>query len=147
MRVGSDDTAHRELSLRELLDPDVQAGTSDGIFKLEADPRVTRVGAWLRRSSLDELPQLWNILRGDMALVGPRPVPPWEAEHHGAFHRQRCLVRPGLTGLWQVSGRNRLSALQMLDLDVEYVIRRSWALDLQILARTPAVLWRGDGAR
>jgi lipopolysaccharide/colanic/teichoic acid biosynthesis glycosyltransferase len=147
MRVGASEDPHREQTLRELLEPEAEAGTSDGAFKPEHDPRITAVGHVLRRYSLDELPQLINVLRGDMAVVGPRPLLPWEVELHSAEHRRRALVPPGLTGLWQVSGRNLLSARQMLDLDVWYVDHRSWALDLRILGRTPATLLRGDGAR
>jgi lipopolysaccharide/colanic/teichoic acid biosynthesis glycosyltransferase len=146
MIVGNDDRAHRELNTRELLgerDPD----TSDGIFKLESDPRITRIGHWLRRLSLDELPQLINVIRGEMSLVGPRPALQWEVDLYQPAHRRRLAVRPGITGLWQVSGRNQLSMLEMLDLDVRYVEEWSPGLDLRILAATPAVLLRGDGAR
>ena len=107
---------------------------------------MTRVGAWLRKTSLDELPQLYNVLRGEMSLVGPRPVLPWEAEMFSGQHQRRFAVRPGLTGLWQVSGRSRLSMTKALELDVEYVARRSLALDLMILIRTLPAVFRG-GAR
>jgi lipopolysaccharide/colanic/teichoic acid biosynthesis glycosyltransferase len=147
MRTGTDDRLHRELCRREALEPDAEAGTSDGAFKLENDPRITPVGAVLRRFSIDELPQLFNVVRGDMAVVGPRPLLPYEVEHHTPYHRNRQLVRPGLTGLWQVSGRNHLTNRQMLDLDVRYVEIRSWAVDLSIILRTPGALLRGDGAR
>jgi lipopolysaccharide/colanic/teichoic acid biosynthesis glycosyltransferase len=146
MVVDNDDDAHRQMVESEFA-ADADPGTSDGVFKLENDPRVTWVGAWLRRSSLDELPQLWNVVRGDMALVGPRPSLPWEVDLFEPRFRDRERVRPGLTGLWQVSGRNRLSTLDMLELDLEYV--RSWSLatDLSILVQTPAAVLRGDGAR
>jgi lipopolysaccharide/colanic/teichoic acid biosynthesis glycosyltransferase len=95
----------------------------------------------MRRTSLDELPQLWNVLKGEMSLVGPRPVMAYERPRFEAWHLERELMRPGISGLWQVSGRDRLSALEMLALDVEYVRRQSLQLDLQILALTiPAVL-------
>jgi lipopolysaccharide/colanic/teichoic acid biosynthesis glycosyltransferase len=107
---------------------------------------VTRLGVWLRRSSLDELPQLINVVRGEMSLVGPRPVLSWEADMFGQPYQRRFDVKPGMTGLWQVSGRNRLTMREALELDVEYVARRSFVFDLIILFRTvPAVF--GGGAR
>jgi lipopolysaccharide/colanic/teichoic acid biosynthesis glycosyltransferase len=118
----------------------------DGVYKLDRDPRVTRVGALLRRTSIDELPQLLNVLRGDMSLVGPRPALAWEVELFPVWAASRFLVLPGLTGLWQVSGRNRLTMLDGLRLDVEYVGRCRLLTDLVILVRTPLALWRG-GAR
>lgn len=147
MHVGQDDRIHREY-VTSLLSAGQEAVASpgSGLYKLEADPRVTRVGAWLRKTSLDELPQLYNVLRGEMSLVGPRPVLPWEAEMFSGPHQRRFAVRPGLTGLWQVSGRSRLSMTKALELDVEYVARRSLALDLMILIRTLPAMFRG-GAR
>lgn len=144
MRVGADDRAHRELVAAELRGTDTAIG---GSTKLHADSRITRSGEFLRRTSLDEAPQLLNVLRGDMSLVGPRPCLPWEAELFPAEFRERFTVRPGLTGLWQVSGRSRIGTLGMLQLDVEYVRRRRLRLDLRILARTIPSLLRGDGAR
>ena len=115
-------------------------------YKLSNDRRVTRVGRFLRRTSLDELPQLLNVLRGDMSLVGPRPSLPYEVSQYRDRHRARLTVTPGLTGLWQVSGRSRLTFEEMVRLDIEYVQRRSLFLDLWILLRTlPAVL-EGGGA-
>lgn len=109
------------------------------------DPRITRVGAFLRRTSLDELPQLLNVLRGDMSLVGPRPLDTGESRRCLAAHAERFAVRPGLTGLAQVSGRNGLPFDRRAELDVEYVRRRSARLDLEILLRTPAVMISGRG--
>jgi lipopolysaccharide/colanic/teichoic acid biosynthesis glycosyltransferase len=110
-------------------------------YKAEVDPRVTRVGHFLRRTSIDELPQLWNVLKGEMSLVGPRPVMEYERLRFAGWHFERETVRPGITGLWQVSGRDRLSAQRMLALDVQYVRDCTIWLDLKILARTvPAVL-------
>jgi lipopolysaccharide/colanic/teichoic acid biosynthesis glycosyltransferase len=110
-------------------------------FKLAVDDRVTRVGAVLRRTSLDELPQLWNVLRGDMSLVGPRPPIPYEVERYPAHWFARFAVKPGVTGLWQVSGRSELTLEEMISLDVQYVERRSVRLNVWILLRTiPAVL-------
>lgn len=109
---------------------------SGGRYKTESDPRVTRVGKYLRRSSLDELPQLLNVLRGEMSLVGPRPMMHYDRTEYDPWYFEREVVRPGITGLWQVSGRQRLSAREMMVLDVRYVREWSLWLDVQILART-----------
>ncbi|MEV4702041.1 sugar transferase [Actinoplanes sp. NPDC049316] len=143
MTAGAADGAHRAYVRAMLTGEQPRAGGESGLYKLERDPRVTRVGGWLRRTSLDELPQLVNVLRGDMSLVGPRPVLAWEAELFTAQQRARFAARPGLTGLWQVSGRARLTMPQALALDVEYVRRQSLWLDLTILARTLPALRRG----
>jgi len=116
------------------------------LFKIRRDPRVTRPGGWLRRWSLDELPQLLNVLRGDMSLVGPRPALPQEAACYGALMRRRLAVTPGLTGLWQVSGRSDLSWEEAVRLDLRYVENWSFALDLQILWKTGSAVIRGAGA-
>jgi lipopolysaccharide/colanic/teichoic acid biosynthesis glycosyltransferase len=144
MSVGVDDGGLRDLISRELRGEDTVV---DGSSKLAHDSRVTALGSFLRRSSLDELPQLFNVVRGDMALVGPRPCLEWEAQLFPAEFQPRFAVRPGLTGLWQVSGRSRLGTLDMLRLDVEYVRRRSLWVDLVILVRTVPALLRGNGAR
>lgn len=133
-----------EERLRALLDTDEAAWQEwTETHKLKNDPRITRLGAFLRKSSLDELPQLWNILVGDMALVGPRPIVdseiPYYAEHFGSY----CAVKPGVTGLWQVSGRNDTSYAERVALDVSYIRNRSLMFDLRILIATiPAVLLR-----
>jgi exopolysaccharide biosynthesis polyprenyl glycosylphosphotransferase len=116
------------------------------LFKIRRDPRVTRVGAWLRRWSLDELPQLINVLLGDMSLVGPRPALPKEAALYGDHVRRRLMVKPGLTGLWQVNGRADLSWDESVRLDLSYVENWSLVLDLQILWKTTAAVLRGSGA-
>jgi lipopolysaccharide/colanic/teichoic acid biosynthesis glycosyltransferase len=115
-------------------------------FKAPDDPRVTRVGRVLRRFSLDELPQFWNVLRGEMALVGPRPPLPEEWALHGDEERIRLAVTPGITGLWQVSGRSHCPHQRMVELDLEYVRRRSLWLDLSIILRTVPSMFRGWGA-
>ncbi len=116
------------------------------LFKIRRDPRITRTGAWLRRYSLDELPQLLNVLLGDMSLVGPRPPLPEEAAKYGDYVRRRLVVKPGLTGLWQVKGRSDLSWEESVRLDVRYVENWSFALDLQILWKTLSAVVRGSGA-
>ncbi|HMK22668.1 MAG TPA: sugar transferase, partial [Terriglobales bacterium] len=122
-------------------------GKGQGVYKLTRDPRVTRIGALLRKSSLDELPQLINVLRGEMSLVGPRPAIPYEVEAYEVWHRRRVLeAKPGITGLWQVSGRSRVGFDEMVRLDVRYASKRSLWLDLKILLMTPRAVVLGDGA-
>jgi exopolysaccharide biosynthesis polyprenyl glycosylphosphotransferase len=116
------------------------------IFKIREDPRVTRVGRFIRRTSLDELPQLWNVLRGEMSLVGPRPPIPSEVVRYEPWQRNRLGSTPGITGLWQVSGRSELSFDDMVRLDVEYIERWTFWLDLQILFRTVATVISARGA-
>jgi lipopolysaccharide/colanic/teichoic acid biosynthesis glycosyltransferase len=144
MTTGASDAIHRDYVSRMLTGDGAPVEAANGLYKLDGDPRVTRLGGWLRKTSLDELPQLVNVIRGEMSLVGPRPVLAWEAELFSAEARTRFQTRPGLTGLWQVSGRNRLTMTQALALDVEYVRRQSLWLDLTIIARTlPAQMRRG----
>ncbi|MGH3868508.1 MAG: sugar transferase [Pseudonocardiaceae bacterium] len=144
MRTGCSDAQHRALIARELRGEDTSV---DGSWKIDSDPRVTRIGSILRRASVDELPQLLNVLWGQMSLVGPRPCLGWEAEMFPAKFAERFDVPPGLTGLWQVSGRSTMGTLEMLELDLAYV--RSWSFwtDLAILLRTVPALLRGHGAR
>jgi lipopolysaccharide/colanic/teichoic acid biosynthesis glycosyltransferase len=144
MHTGISTEPHREYVVGLIRSESPQA--NEGLYKLESDPRVTRVGRVLRRFSLDELPQLWNVLRGDMSLVGPRPALPYEVEHYPDHWYQRFSVRPGITGLWQVSGRNHLTFDQMVDLDLDYTQRRSLWLNVRILAKTPWVMAHGKGA-
>ena len=144
MLQGVDDRALRDLIARELRGEDT---VENGSSKLNNDSRVTRTGAFLRKTSLDELPQLLNVLRGDMTLVGPRPCLSWEAEMFPEEFEPRFSVPPGLTGLWQVSGRSTLGTLDMLRLDVRYVESRSLRSDADILLRTVPALLRSNGAR
>jgi len=115
-------------------------------FKLKNDPRVTPIGRFLRKTSLDELPQLWNILRGDMSLVGPRPIEPFEIAKYGRHARHYFAQRPGLTGLWQVSGRSDASYARRVALDAYYAKNRSLRLDLAIVLKTIKVVLTGNGA-
>lgn len=149
MRVNNDASIHRDYVTQLIAGKKAQPpGTAPGgVFKIVDDPRVTRIGRWLRRSSLDELPQLVNVLKGEMALIGPRPPLPYEFEKYEVWHRRRLMeVRPGITGLWQVSGRSKTTFDQMVRLDLQYA--RTWSiwLDIKILLRTPAVVLSGDGA-
>jgi lipopolysaccharide/colanic/teichoic acid biosynthesis glycosyltransferase len=131
------DAEHRKDQLQHLNE------ATGAAFKIKDDPRITGVGRFLRRSSLDEFPQLWNVLRGEMTVVGPRPQIPSEVAEYSPADALRLLVRPGLTCLWQVSGRSQLDFAEWMALDREYVRRRSFGFDLQILARTlPAVIER-----
>jgi lipopolysaccharide/colanic/teichoic acid biosynthesis glycosyltransferase len=122
-------------------------GNGDGVFKLTNDPRITPVGNFLRRTSLDELPQFVNVLRGEMSLVGPRPPVPYEVEAYATWHRRRLLeAKPGITGLWQVEGRSRVGFDDMVRLDLRYARHCSPWLDLKILWQTPRAVIAGDGA-
>jgi Sugar transferases involved in lipopolysaccharide synthesis len=155
-RIGKDETIFRVVKFRTMVVDHskvvdlvrVEALEQQGVLtKLENDPRVTRIGKVLRRTSIDELPQLWNVLRGDMGLVGPRPLLPFMLEPYPELRRARSAVRPGLTGLWQVSKReDNTSAMSMADEDLEYVTTRSVAGDLAIIVRTVPAILRGSGA-
>lgn len=154
IRVGRDGREFTVLKFRTMIDnaeahkPDLlQLNDNDGLlFKIKKDPRVTTVGRWLRRYSLDELPQLLNVIRGDMSLVGPRPPLREEVEQYGDDVRRRLVVRPGMTGLWQVSGRSDLSWEESVRLDLRYVENWSLMLDLQIMWKTWSAVTRGSGA-
>jgi lipopolysaccharide/colanic/teichoic acid biosynthesis glycosyltransferase len=119
---------------------------SGAMFKMKHDPRVTRVGKFLRKMSLDELPQLWNVLINDMSLVGPRPPLPREVEQYTSYEQQRLLVTPGCTGLWQVSGRNGLSFEQMVELDLYYIRHRSIWMDIKVALKTIWVVIKSHNA-
>ena len=150
MDADSDDAPHRE-AYRKNIEGLEAANAGDNarpVFgKVKNDDRVTRSGKWLRRSSLDELPQLFNVLKGDMSIVGPRPPIPYEVENYDIWHRKRLDMKPGITGLWQVSGRNRLTFEQMVRTDLYYIENWSLWLDLKIIFLTLPAVWRGDGAR
>jgi len=148
MRVDADPALHREYVAR-FINGAAEQQTSDkgAMFKLVQDPRVTPVGRWLRRTSLDELPQLINVLRGEMSLVGPRPPIPYELEHYRPEHLRRLAVKPGITGLWQISGRSHTTFEEMVALDLEYIQRASFMTDLGILLRTVPVVITQHGAQ
>jgi exopolysaccharide biosynthesis polyprenyl glycosylphosphotransferase len=150
MQADSDDSIHREAYRKNIEGADeANAGdeTTPVFGKVKDDPRVTSSGRWLRRSSLDELPQLFNVLKGDMSIVGPRPPIPYEVESYEIWHRKRLDMKPGITGLWQVSGRNRLTFEEMVRTDLYYIENWSIWLDLKIILLTLPAVWRGDGAR
>ena len=148
MRHDNDDRAHRDFCADFINGSDVGSDTGYGerVFKMVEDPRITRIGAFLRRTSLDELPQFWNVLVGEMSVVGPRPPIAYEFEHYQDWHKDRLKVKPGLTGLWQVSGRSQVGFDEMVMLDLHYISNWSLLLDLRIIARTIPVMVRGDGA-
>jgi lipopolysaccharide/colanic/teichoic acid biosynthesis glycosyltransferase len=123
-----------------------QQGTATQVRKMVHDSRVTRVGRILRKTSLDEVPQFWNVLRGDMSLVGPRPPIPYEVEMYQAWHHQRLAIQPGLTGLWQVTARSSADFDEMVRLDLDYAQHQSFWLDFTILLKTPLVVLSGKGA-
>jgi len=149
MHVNNDLNIHQEFMKRLINGDHDGSGDPDGkpVYKMKNDPRVTRIGKFLRRTSLDELPQFFNVLRGDMSLVGPRPPLAYEYEEYDIWHRRRVLeIRPGITGLWQVRGRSRVRFDDMVRLDLQYA--RGWSLwlDVQILAETPRAVLFGEGA-
>ncbi|MBO2943798.1 sugar transferase [Paenibacillus sp. F411] len=129
--------SNAEEQLEQLL---AQNEINGAMFKMKEDPRITAIGKWIRKTSIDELPQLWNVVRGDMSLVGPRPALPREVEQYSSYDKQRLAVTPGCTGLWQVSGRNGLSFEEMLALDLDYIEKRGLWLDLKVILRTVKVM-------
>ena len=142
-RAGKDGVAFDVFKLRTMVDGAEHIGA--GLAVNAGDSRITRVGALLRRSSLDELPNLFNVLRGDMSLIGPRPTLPVQVAQYSARQRRRLAVKPGITGWAQVNGRASLPWPERIELDLYYIEHRSLALDLKILARTPAMVLGGGG--
>jgi exopolysaccharide biosynthesis polyprenyl glycosylphosphotransferase len=136
-------TVDAEARLAELLEQNEVGG---GLFKIKLDPRITPVGAWLRRLSLDELPQLWNVVKGDMSLIGPRPALPSEVQAYDEWARRRLAVKPGVTGLWQVSGRSNLSWTESVRIDSDYVDNWRFGRDLSIALRTVKAVLTREGA-
>ena len=152
MHINNDASVHKEY-VQQLIagkaerKPSNGNGNGNGVYKLTDDPRVTRVGAFLRRTSLDELPQFINVLRGEMSLVGPRPPIDYEVEAYELWHRRRMLeAKPGITGIWQVNGRSRVDFDDMVRLDLQYAKTWSPWLDIKILLRTPRAVLMGEGA-
>ena len=151
MRCDMSDQVHRDY-VEKLISGDLdranQGENNKPLYKLKADPRITPVGRIIRETSLDELPQLFNVLRGDMSLVGPRPPVPYEVQKYQSWHLRRVLeVKPGITGLWQVEGRSKVSFDEMVRLDLRYVRRSSIVLDMKILLKTFMVVLRRDGGK
>jgi len=148
MRVDADPRGHQEY-VTALIKGQAEAARDrdrKDLYKLAVDDRITPVGRWIRRWSIDELPQLFNVVLGDMSLVGPRPAISYEVDEYPSWYLRRFSVKPGLTGLWQVSGRNERTYEEMVRLDVEYVERRTFWLDLSILFRTPWTVLSRKGA-
>jgi lipopolysaccharide/colanic/teichoic acid biosynthesis glycosyltransferase len=150
MSVSADTDIHKEY-VQSFIAGKAQPGSvsrdNKAVYKITSDPRVTWIGRFMRRTSLDELPQFWNVLKGDMSLVGPRPPIPYELEAYDVWHRRRLLeAKPGITGLWQVHGRSRTTFDEMVRLDIRY--SRTWTplMDLKILLQTPRAVISGDGA-
>lgn len=152
MYIGNDPTVHQRYVMQLIAGQAKQQavwGTDEptGVYKLTQDKRITRIGGFLRRTSLDELPQFFNVLKGEMSLVGPRPAIPYEVAAYQIWHRRRVLeVKPGITGLWQVNGRSRVAFDEMVRLDLRYAKQWSPWLDLKILLRTPRAVIVGEGA-
>jgi lipopolysaccharide/colanic/teichoic acid biosynthesis glycosyltransferase len=145
MRADADENVHREFATSYINGHTAKLGipseSGQVVYKPNGDGRVTRVGKWLRQTSLDELPQFLNVLKGDMSLVGPRPVVRYEVEQYSKWHLQRLAVLPGLTGLPQIRGRGKLTFDKAVRLDLEYIERRSLILDLEIMVKTVPVIF------
>ena len=129
--------------LKHLQEQNEQTGPA---FKMTDDPRITKVGKFIRKTSLDELPQLFNVLKGDMSLVGPRPPIPREVEQYNSYQKQRLLVKPGLTCIWQVSGRNNIGFDEWVEMDLEYIKNRNLLLDIKLILKTVKVLFGDSNA-
>jgi len=146
MRTDTDDSRHKEFC-KQFIEGKLEDGEreEDQVYKIVDDPRITGIGRFLRKSSLDELPQFINILRGEMTLVGPRPPLRYEYEYYDNWHKLRLKVRPGLTGLWQVSGRSSVSFQEMVMLDLYYIENWSMMMDIKIVLKTIPVMLKGSG--
>ncbi|MEZ4515572.1 MAG: sugar transferase [Chloroflexota bacterium] len=157
MRADSKSTLHRQFieayingdeeAMQRIQAAQQKEREAEGKYKLANDPRVTRVGKFLRKTSLDEIPQLWNVIKGDMSLVGPRPPIPYEVELYLFHHHERLRTTPGITGLWQVEGRSATSFEEMVEMDVEYIQQQSLMLDIKLILGTVTAVISGKGAR
>jgi len=148
MHINNDDREYRVYLQKYIIEnaPYLVDQQGQGVYKVVGDPRVTKLGAWLRKTNLDELPQLFNVLRGEMSFVGPRPEVPFALEMYSDWHRKRLSATPGITGLWQVYGRKRLSFDDMVRLDIDYIQRQSLLLDAKILLLTIRTVLTRDGS-
>lgn len=151
MRLDADPRGHQEyvtalINGNDENEESLPDGGKKDLYKLAVDNRITPVGRWIRKWSIDELPQLFNVVLGDMTLVGPRPAIPYEVAEYPSWYLERFSVKPGLTGYWQVSGRSERTYEEMVRLDIEYAERRSLALDLSILVKTPWIVLTRKGA-
>jgi lipopolysaccharide/colanic/teichoic acid biosynthesis glycosyltransferase len=146
MYTNSDHNRHKDY-IKKLIKEGKDDTNAPGVYKLSNDPRITPLGGFLRKTSLDELPQFINVLKGEMSLVGPRPPIPYECELYDIWHRRRLLsVKPGITGLWQVTGRSRTTFDEMVRLDLKYINEWSLWFDVKLLLKTPWVIITGQGA-
>jgi exopolysaccharide biosynthesis polyprenyl glycosylphosphotransferase len=135
------------VNAEEILDELLGKNEADGpVFKIKEDPRVTKLGKWLRKTSIDELPQLWNVLKGNMSLVGPRPPLEREVVQYDNYQRQRLSVKPGITCYWQVSGRSNITFDEWVELDIKYIHEQSLWTDIKLLFKTIGAVLRKDGA-
>lgn len=144
MYANCDEAAHRQ-AIEKFMQGKALNSNTIRSYKLEGDPRITRVGRFIRATSLDELPQFWNVLRGEMTLVGPRPPIPYEITYYNAYHWLRLSGRPGLTGLWQVYGRSRVKFQEMVEMDITYLQQQSIRQDLKLIILTLPVMCKGHG--
>ena len=144
MYANCDEAAHRQ-AIKEFIQGKALNSNTIRSYKLEGDPRITRIGRFIRATSLDELPQFWNVLRGDMTLVGPRPPIPYEAAYYNEYHWLRLSGKPGLTGLWQVYGRSRVKFQEMVEMDITYLQQQSIWQDLKLIILTLPIMCKGHG--
>jgi len=144
MHINNDDAVHRE-AIKHYMNGEILNGNGNIPYKMGEDPRVTRVGKFIRKTSLDELPQFWNVLQGHMSLVGPRPPVPYEVELYTQHDLLRLSGKPGLTGPWQVYGRSKVSFQEMIDMDIAYLQRQSFWEDIKLIALTVPVMLLGRG--